>query len=173
MHGEPTAIDALARPRVYGLGVCDVLRVELDPVQLPWLIDEIEEMRGPLEEQLQRTRAEHERRDDDETARELAERSYHLRLLRLMRARLPCRDYEQPTTFLGPSAMVSDIVQATMRNVTATLSETAARSPGDRQQEEFLHRTAIAARAWVETFLACRAATSFNFDGEADPGRQW
>jgi hypothetical protein len=172
MQGEPIAINASAAARVCGLGVCDALRMDLDPVQLPWLIEELEEMRGPLEEQLEHARAEHERRDDEESARDLAEREYQLRLLRLMRTRLAVPGDERPTTFIGPSAMVSDVVRATMRNVTAALSELAHAQPGQEQGHN-LKRTAAAVSAWVNTFVACQDVTSFNFDGDTDPGRQW
>jgi hypothetical protein len=125
-------------------------------------------MRGPLEEQLQRARADHERDDDEDTARELNEREYQLRLLRLMRARLDMPGDETRVTFVGPSAMVLDAVWATMRNVATALSELAQSLRDDR-----LRRTAAAALAGVDTFVACRAVTSFDFDGDADQGRQW
>ena len=174
MQRELTAIGAPPTARVGGLGVCDALRVELDPVQLPWLVDAREEMRRPLEERLQRARAQDERRHDEPSTRELAEREYHLRLLRLMHARLAAPCDEQSTTFVGPSAMVADVVRVAMRNVTAELRDLADGWAGSRHEEhERLQRTAAAASAWVDTFLACEAVTSFNFDGDADPGRQW
>jgi hypothetical protein len=174
MQGELIAIDAPAALRVGGLGVCDALRVELDAVQLPWLIDVLEEMRGPLEEQLQRARADHERDNDEDTARELNEREYELRLVRLMRSRLAIPSDASPVTFVGPSAMVFDVVVATMRNVTATLGELAeGRAGNGHERDDHLRLAAAAALAWVDTFVACRAVTSFNFDGDADPGRQW
>ena len=57
MQGKPIAVGDPPTGNVRGLGVCDVLEVEIAPVQLPWLIDELDEMRGPLEEQLVRERA--------------------------------------------------------------------------------------------------------------------
>jgi hypothetical protein len=43
---------------VSGLGDCDVWRLELSAVRWPWLLDEPEEARGPLEEVLQPAREE-------------------------------------------------------------------------------------------------------------------
>jgi hypothetical protein len=36
--------------RVQGMGLCDALRVELEPCQIAGAIDELEERRGPLNE---------------------------------------------------------------------------------------------------------------------------
>ena len=47
-----------------GLGVCDVWRLELSAGQWPWLADELDELRGPLEEELQRARMARERSGD-------------------------------------------------------------------------------------------------------------
>ena len=70
MHYHRTA----TRRTVSGLGVCDALRLELAPVQLPWLADELDEMRGPLDEALARARA-------DDAAEDAAGHKYELRLL--------------------------------------------------------------------------------------------
>lgn len=39
---------------VSGLGVCDVWGLELSPVQWPWLLDELDTIRGPLGEVIER-----------------------------------------------------------------------------------------------------------------------
>ena len=41
MQTEAIAGGAAPSGTVHGLGVCDALRVELQPCQLPWLIDEL------------------------------------------------------------------------------------------------------------------------------------
>jgi hypothetical protein len=40
--------------RFPGLGVCDVRRLELSAVQLPWLLDELQKVRGLLKKALDR-----------------------------------------------------------------------------------------------------------------------
>ena len=52
MHDQRIA--GRERASVSGLGVCDVWRLELTAEQWPWLMDELEEIRGPLEEELRR-----------------------------------------------------------------------------------------------------------------------
>jgi hypothetical protein len=146
---------------VSGLGVCDALRLELTPVQLPWLADELDEMRGPLEEALLRARA-------DEAADDAAAHEYELRLLRMMRAQLVD---DRSTVFVGPTGLVDEAVRGAMRNVVGALSELVhdrGAADGDRLLE-----TAAAANAWVRTFVDLRAVVAFNFDPEAEPSRPW
>jgi hypothetical protein len=154
MHHHRTAA---ARRTVSGLGVCDALRLELAPVQLPWLADELDEMRGPLEEALRRSGAD-----------EAAAHEYELRLLRMMRAQLAD---ERTTVFVGPTGMVDEAVRGAMRNVVGALAELVhdrELADGDRLRE-----TAAAAEAWVRTFVDLRAVVAFNFDPEAEPSRPW
>jgi hypothetical protein len=157
MHHHRTAM----RGTVCGLGVCDALKLELAPVQLPWLADELDEMRGPLEEALLRARAE-------ESADEAAGHEYELRLLRMMRAQLVD---DRSTVFVGPTGMVDEAVRGAMRNVVGALSELV--HDRDRADEERLRETAAAANAWVRTFVDLRAVVAFNFDPEAEPSRPW
>lgn len=158
MHHHRTAT---TRRTVSGLGVCDALRLELAPVQLPWLVDELDEMRGPLEEALLRARA-------DEAADDVAAHEYELRLLRMMRAQLADG---RTTVFVGPTGMVDEAVGGAMRNVVGALAELV----GDRDvaDGERLRETAAAADAWVRTFVDLRAVVAFNFDPEAEPSRPW
>ena len=46
---SPGATDPGCNPRVQALGIADALRVHLDPRQLPWLLDEVDELRIALE----------------------------------------------------------------------------------------------------------------------------
>jgi hypothetical protein len=151
---------AATQRTVSGLGVCDALRLELLPAQLPWLADELDDMRAPLEEALMRARA-------DESADEAAGHEYELRLLRMMRAQLDART----TVFVGPTGMVDEAVRGTMRNVVGALAELV----HDREvaDGERLRATAAAADAWVRTFVDVRAVLAYNFDPEAEPSRPW
>jgi hypothetical protein len=158
MHDHRTAA---TRRTVSGLGVCDALRLELAPVQRPWLADELDEMRGPLEEALLRARA-------DDAAEDAAAHQYELRLLRMMRAQLAD---DRTTVFVGPTGMVDEAVRGALRNVVGALAELVhdrEAADGDRLLE-----TAAAATAWVRTFVDLRAVVAFNFDPEAEPSRPW
>lgn len=51
MQSERTAEEAALSGGVRGLGVCDVLRLELLPGQLPQLVEQVDALRAPLERQ--------------------------------------------------------------------------------------------------------------------------
>src|SRR5687768_9354100 len=83
---------------VQGLGVSDVLRVELEPRQVEWLVDEIDVLRDVVEEALAH---EHGRRkavpgaaprarlpEADEVEDELDRLRYEARMLRMIRDQL-------------------------------------------------------------------------------------
>jgi hypothetical protein len=171
MQREPTAINAPPSGSVTGLGVCDALRVELDPVQVPWLVDELERMTSGLEEAVRPARA--ARADDDAAEPELAAREYDLRLLRMMRASLPPVLRDARVAFVGPSGIVCRLVRASMRAAAAVLREIVDESIAEPGRRRRLSDTAAAASAWVQTFLACEAVTLFNFDTDADPSQHW
>jgi len=87
---------------VRGLGESHALSVDLRAVQLPWLADEIAELRGSIEEGLARERAHHDQLtagDEDprspevlEASAEVARRGYQLEVLAMIREQLPVSD---------------------------------------------------------------------------------
>ena len=87
---------------VCGLGESHALRVELRPVQLPWLCDEIDELRRPIEEAVAVERARYDQltaggadpRSPEacETDTEIARRNYQLKVLAMIREQLPIDD---------------------------------------------------------------------------------
>jgi hypothetical protein len=172
MQSEPIAVGVPPSGSVFGLGVCDALRVELQPVQVSWLIDELEEMRGPLEETVQRIRADASARCERAVA-DLATYEYELRLLRMMRAQLGTVRADEPTVFVGPAGMVGEAVRGAMRNVVGALTELAHSRVADPGGGERLRETAAAAEAWVRTFVDLRSVVAFNFDPEAEPSQPW
>lgn len=174
MQSEPIAVGLPPPGSVSGLGVCDALRVELLPRQVPWLIDELEEMRGPLEEALYRARVDAPA-GCGRAADDLAAREYELRLLRMVRAQLGATQAKEgPTVFVGPTGMVGEAVGGAMRNVVGALAELVSdRSVGDAAACERLRETAEAANAWVRTFLDLWALVAFNFDPSAEPAQPW
>ena len=165
MQGKPIAVGDPPRGRVRGLGVSDALELELLPIQVPWLIDELEELRGPLEEHLQRERA---AELPDAALIEAIE--YELRLLRLMRASLPTCGSSNAVRFVGPSGMVERVIRGAMVNVASTAGELAATDPLDVIA---LRDVTGAAAACATTLLDCLQVVQFNFDPNAEPKQQW
>jgi hypothetical protein len=80
---------------VHGLGYTDALRIDLEPVQLPWLVDEIETLRRCVDEELARRRAgageppaprqQHESPGADDAEREFGRLAYKLQVLAMIR----------------------------------------------------------------------------------------
>lgn len=168
--GEPSA--HAPRGSVSGLGVCDVWRLELSEVQWTWLVDELEDLRGPLEEALQRAWATQSVDRSDAVADEVSAREYELRLVRMMRAQLPAHGHGDGAVFLGPVELVRELVGGTLRNVVGSLSELVdAQHVSDREAHARLLQTAEAAQAWARTFVECQELESFSFDPAADPVR--
>lgn len=154
---------------VSGLGICDVWRLELSAVQWPWLVEELEDLRGPLEEALQRAWAQQAVDRSESLAEEVSAREYELRLIRWMRAQLPARGHGD-VVFVGPAELVRNLVGGALRNVVSALSQVAdAQRAGDERARERLIETADAARAWARTFVECQVLDTYNFDPAADP----
>lgn len=155
---------------VTGLGVCDVWRLELTAEQWPWLVDELEEVRGPLEEELRRLWALQAAGDDPEVDREVSAREYELRLVRLMRAQLPGADHRAGVAFVGPAELVRELVRGVLRNVVHALSDCVGDAHSvDPEWRSGLVGTAAAAAAWARTFVECHELEAFRFDPAADP----
>jgi hypothetical protein len=173
MQSEPIAVGAAPSGSVSGLGVCDALRVELQPVQVPWLVDELEEMRGPLEETVRRIRADASAQCERAVA-DLATYEYELRLLRMMRAQLGAGQADEPTVFVGPAGLVGEAVRGAMRNAVGSLADLVHDRAVEQQAgREHLRATAEAAHAWVRTYLDLQAVVAFNFDPHAEPSQAW
>src|SRR5688500_16731236 len=97
------------RESVSGLGVCDVWRLELSAVQWPSLVEELEDLRSPMEEALQRAGATQSIDPSEAVADEVAAREYGLRLVRMMRAQLPARGHGDGAVFVGPVELVREL----------------------------------------------------------------
>ncbi len=159
-----------ARASVSGLGVCDVWRLELTAEQWPWLLDELEEVRGPLEEELRRAWVRHAVDEDPEIAREAYAREYELRLVRMMREQLPARGHAEDVVFVGPAELVRGLVHGVLTNLADAFSEyvRALRST-DAESRAALVEIASAASAWARTLALCHELEAFTFDAAADP----
>jgi hypothetical protein len=140
---------------VHGLGESHALRVDLRPVQAPWLADEIDTLRAVIGEELAVARARHDQLSaspgtSSETAGEVERRIYQLRVLGMIREQLPVTpdvvaacvgdpwqpdDRAQeaaritaPVTVVGPARGMLVLIRGAATNVADALGE-AVRGP--------------------------------------------
>jgi hypothetical protein len=160
---------------VQALGLSDVLRAELQPCQLDGIVDELDELRGPLVESFEVARRGWEElaprngrgpRGDASTAEaELESAAYRLRVHSAIRSALPSTTPTEPFAIVGPATMVSILIVGAARNVADTLAEFLRSSTGpNTAMHGKLRELAIAAHAWVETYIDCRSIEWYSFD---------
>jgi hypothetical protein len=150
MQLEGTVVAPRVAGSVRGLGVCDVLRVELEPVQRPVLDAQIAEL---------------ERRRLASSAPDTVE---VLRLLALMREALPARDDPSPV-LSGPAGLVLELVDACVTDAVRRVSQRLETAP----RRGLVAAELEAAGAWIATALDCAAVEDFSFEPGADPARAW
>lgn len=168
--------------RVLGLGVTDVLRVELEPIQVPWLVEQLDVLRYVYEDTVVRDRARWEQISEfaraarlphvTEVEKDLEASEFELRALDVIRGQLADAgdDETAAVVIYGPSRIIAELVRETTRQVAATLNELledGPRSDGDAQAR--LLRTAAAAKACTERYVECEAVEWFRFDLDAAP----
>jgi hypothetical protein len=173
--------DVLAREQtcssVHGFGLCDALRVELQPCQIAGAIEELEERRGPLNEAFERARtrwdavADEARSADSVAVEEELSRSAHaLHVLSALRGQLPTAQHDAALTIVGPATTISELVAATARNAVDDLAELIRESPKtDERAQTKLREATAAVAAWVKTYIDCEALEWFTFDPEPGP----
>src|SRR5919107_5002244 len=98
MQSERTAEASALSGSVRGLGVCDALRLELLPEQLPQLLERVDALRRSCD-------------------------GYELHLANLLYEALPAPDASSPFTFTGPTSMVREVVRSSLRAAAAALAE--------------------------------------------------
>jgi hypothetical protein len=134
---------------VHGLGESHALRVDLLPVQVPWLADEVETLRACVSDEFARARVRHERGlaagSGSERDAEVDRRVYQMRVLGMIREQLPLtaaavaaavgdpwRPDEAalevarltaPVTVVGPARAMLVLVRGAARNVADALGE--------------------------------------------------
>jgi hypothetical protein len=169
MQAERTAADAALSGSVRGAGVCDVLRVELQPVQRALLVERTDAIQSSLQDELARQAAAPEPRNQRETeALRLARNE--LRLLELLQARLPAGGVDGPFELVGPADMVTRLARECVGIAAERLADlVGADSERGPKTRERLIAAATAAAAWVRTFVDCQAVEDFSFDPWADP----
>jgi hypothetical protein len=142
---------------VRGLGVCDVLRVELDPVQRSGLLEQLTSRVAELE------RAGHDAVDDGQE---------EVRLLARMRAGLPPSTAD-PFTLTGPAGLVLALVGACLTRAVATAHARLGEGETGVPWVAGCERELEAAAAWITTSLECHAVEAFCFEPGADPPHAW
>jgi hypothetical protein len=149
--------------RVHGLGIADALRVELEPLQVGWFVDEVDTTMAVLLEAL----------EDPANARECEERAYELQVLAMIREQVPAGGSAEPIAVVGPMGTMTSIVSGAVRSVTGELSERVDEEEprGDARAQATLRQLAAAAHAWTETYLECQAVEHYAFDTEYSPVR--
>jgi hypothetical protein len=164
--------------KVRGLGLCDVLRVELEPCQIAGAIEELEEWRGPLSETFEQARTRWDEVADKESPgplgrkheHELSRSAYALHVLSRLRAQLPTLDHDQPVVVVGPASMVSHFIAGAARNAVDDLAESIRPPLKAGGEAEAKLRTALAAaNAWLDTYMECEALEWYTFDPPFDP----
>ncbi|MDA0159792.1 hypothetical protein OM076_05930 [Solirubrobacter ginsenosidimutans] len=145
---------------VRGLGVCDVLRVELDAVQRPGLLEQLTVRTAALE------RAGSDPADDAARVRE------ELRVLARVRAGLPSSATE-PFTLTGPAGLVLELVGGCLTSAVAAAHARLGEGEPGVPWVAACERELEAAAAWITTSLECQAVEAFCFEPGADPVHAW
>ena len=173
MHPDRTAEPARHAGSARGLGVCDVLRVELTARHRPGLERTLAERVAALEHRLQARLAEVNAAAPPPApsldALELRALREEARLLERIRAALP----DPPAgafLLLGPAGLVLELVADSLRaavgELAAGLEEGGAHPAANAGPLE-------AAGAWIATALDCRAVEAFSLESGVDPVHAW
>jgi hypothetical protein len=162
---------------VHGLGESRALRVDLQPVQLAWLADEIDTLRASVEDELSRERARYEalpavpEGPAADIEAEIDRRVYQLHVLAMVREQVPlesavvaacvanpwdepnelARDvarFTAPVTVVGPARGVLVLIRGAARNVADALGE-ALRGPRPGSSEHVAATYAVHWPEWV------------------------
>jgi hypothetical protein len=165
MQSDRSAAEGRVAGTVRGLGVCDALRVELEPVQRAGLDIGLAARAAALE-QRSAGRAAGVRAD------ELADVDDALRLLARMRA--PLRPGgAAPFVLVGPAGLVLELVDACLADAVARLAQSLGQAGACTSGSAAFDATLLAAAAWIATALDCRAVDGFCFEPGVDPVRAW
>lgn len=170
MQADRSADPARLAGSVRGLGVCDVLRVELVACQHAALEHELERRAAAVRRDLRELggRARAARPGGRRRLADLAEVERlraDARVLARVRASLP-RHAQEPFVLLAPAGLVVEVVGACLRAVVAALGAGLGEGPA--------HPAAAtgpleAAAAWIATALDCGAVEAFCLEPGVDP----
>jgi hypothetical protein len=151
---------------VQALGVADALRLLLESLQLPWLLDEIDELRLVLRS----AREPGKRKASPASAVLSRDVDHDLRVLaRLRREVLTGLAGDGPTALWAPAPLMSELVRGTTRNVADALVERLHEHPSRAAaRSSELRQISRAAAAWTHTYLALLAIEWFSADDEPE-----
>ena len=179
MQTDRSADAAHLAASVRGLGVCDVLRVELAACQHAALQSALADRAAALQPELEalqaRVTAERRSAPRDQRLRaapspdelELAALRADARTLDRVRASVPARA-AGPFALLAPAGMTLEVVSTCLRSAVAALAASLDASPsGPALPTAQLE----AAAAWIATALDCRAVETFCLEPGLDPLR--
>jgi hypothetical protein len=189
MHVDRIAGVAPVAGSVRGLGVCDVLRVELVPVQRAGLEAQLsvrtaalEQRRAALEaaagthaDRRSPRRAELDRGAAEPPSTEAAELDQirdELRILARVREDIPTHAPE-PFALTGPAGLVLELVGACLAAAVACADARLAEGAPGTPWAGACERELQAAAAWIATALDCRAVEAFCFEPDVDPLHAW
>jgi hypothetical protein len=166
MQVNRTAEAPDATGSVRGLGVCDVLRVELAPLQRAGLVAQLAARAHALERRYADVEGMLRLGPQGPSAsRVLGETDDELRLLDRIRASLPA-DAGERFALAGPAGLVLDLMRAcAVAAMTRTVTELeAARGCPDALEES---------AAWLATLRECEAVEAYCFEPGVDPLHTW
>jgi hypothetical protein len=173
---------------VRGLGVCDVLRVELEPVQRAGLEAQLTARTAELEQRREDLEAAGWARADPEAAGQeavwgtptgrLRDEDEELRAVRdelrvLERVREGMSAAPEPLDLTGPAGLVLELVGACLVSAVGSADARLGEGAPGVTWVGVCERELEAAAAWIRTALDCRAVEAFCFDPDADPPHAW
>jgi hypothetical protein len=163
MQHQRTASPPPAPSAVRGLGVVDALCLELEPLQLAWLADELDVARHCARDHLERLGVD---RGDDETA----EWTYQLQVLSMIVEQLP-PDPAGRVTVVGPAAAIRRLIGGAARNTADALAEALRDEPPRPAPDAAarLRRLAAAAAAFAVRLADLEEIEAYSFDPHCDP----
>ena len=183
--GSPPAQSSGTSPwtgRVLGLGVTDVLRIELAPEQVPSLVEQLDVLRDVYKDSVSHDRARCEAiRDFAREARlpraiqaekDLDASEFDLEALDIIASQVREVDCDQPgpVTIHGPSRIIAELVREATLQAAAKLNELLASAPrNEADAREQLVAAGAAVKAWTEIYVECAAVEWFKFDLDPAP----
>ena len=159
MQGNGSADRDRVVGSVRGLGVCDVLRVEFGPEQHAGLVTALAEREAALQAELSALKGSR----GETAAAQRGQIDEELRLFGLIAAEVPACSHV-PFVVFGPTALLSELVDAALAVAVERLSEAIA-PPSEA--------VLAAAAAWLATGRDCRAVEDFCFEPGVDPLHAW
>jgi hypothetical protein len=169
-----TSENAPTRHRVRGLGICDVLEVELDRGQVEGLIAEIDDLCIALEQSISELvstdpqSASPAHGDNEETVRR---HLHQIAVARAIRGQLVTGDSGRKTVF-GPARSLSQLIDGVTRSAVEALAEVLwdEQIAGTSGTARAADLTATV-EAWMTTMIEVRELEWFVFDPDEGTGR--